>query len=214
MCGRFSVFVPQSDLEDRFDVEVIEPIEPRYNIAPMDNINVIANDDPNRFDRYQWGFQPHWWDEEKQKGRPPINARAETLVEKPWWKEAIADRAAEDARLAITLLRPGALHVQAEGLDELSAAVVNELEAGARESIREQHLDSLGTHRRLLYEVIGGVTGDGSPRRLRGSSLESEEQADTQETPTEPGGLRIDRASWERTGEPISGFRSAVYLHR
>lgn len=71
--------------------EAVEPIQPRYNIAPGDNLVVVPNDDPEHFDRHNWGFRPHWWDG-SNTGRPPINARSETVAEKPMFKDAFANR--------------------------------------------------------------------------------------------------------------------------
>ena len=58
MCGRTSLFVPQSVLEDQFDATVVEPIRSRYNIAPGDELATIQNDTPDEIDLLEWGLLP------------------------------------------------------------------------------------------------------------------------------------------------------------
>lgn len=58
MCGRTSLFVPQSVLEDQFDATAVEPITPQYNIAPGDELATIQNDAPDEIDLLEWGLLP------------------------------------------------------------------------------------------------------------------------------------------------------------
>ncbi|QSG07953.1 SOS response-associated peptidase [Halapricum desulfuricans] len=62
MCGRTSLFTPQSHLEARFDATATQPIEPRYNIAPREKLAVIRNDSPGTIDLLEWGLLPSWAD--------------------------------------------------------------------------------------------------------------------------------------------------------
>lgn len=91
MCGRFSLFVPPSVLEERFDAEAAEPLVPRYNVAPGDDVAAIRNADPGSIDSLEWGLLPSWVDDPDDFHRP-INARAETLGEKPSFRDAFDER--------------------------------------------------------------------------------------------------------------------------
>jgi putative SOS response-associated peptidase YedK len=91
MCGRTSLFLPQAVVESRFDASAREPIEPRYNIAPFDDLPVITNEEPEVIDQFQWGFLPAWADGPDDTYRP-INARAETAAEKPMFRDAFEAR--------------------------------------------------------------------------------------------------------------------------
>lgn len=91
MCGRTSLFVPQSVLEERFNASAVQPITPRYNIAPGDDLAAIQNDAPEEIDLLQWGLIPHWVDDPDDWPKP-INARAETVADKPSFREAFDKR--------------------------------------------------------------------------------------------------------------------------
>lgn len=91
MCGRTSLFVPQSVLEERFDATTVHPLTPRYNIAPRDDLACITNESPAEIDTLEWGLVPHWVDDPAEFSRP-INARVETVTEKPAFREAIRKR--------------------------------------------------------------------------------------------------------------------------
>lgn len=87
MCGRTSLFVPQDDLESRFDAEVVANggYTPRYNIAPGAGVEVIPNEATDEIDRYHWGLIPFWADEAEEG---IINARSETADEKRVFERA------------------------------------------------------------------------------------------------------------------------------
>lgn len=91
MCGRNSLFHPQPELEDRFDAEAHEPIRPRYNIAPGEDLAVVRNDEPETIDQLEWGLLPQWADGPTDSPRP-INARSETAAEKPMFRDAFDER--------------------------------------------------------------------------------------------------------------------------
>jgi putative SOS response-associated peptidase YedK len=84
MCGRYSLSQP-SDLAKRFGIEVPPDLEPRYNCAPGQQLPVISNGTPDRITRQEWGLVPEWADDD---ANPPINARAETIAEKPTFADA------------------------------------------------------------------------------------------------------------------------------
>lgn len=87
MCGRTSLYLPQSVVESRFDAEAVEPLEPRYNIAPSQDLPVITNEKPRAIDQFEWGFLPEWAEDPEESFRP-INARSETVAEKPMFEKA------------------------------------------------------------------------------------------------------------------------------
>ena len=88
MCGRF---VRKSTLEvisEEFEVKGVScDLKPSYNIAPGDNLAVIVNDGANYLIQLRWGLIPSWA-RDPSIGNKMINARAETLSEKPSFKAA------------------------------------------------------------------------------------------------------------------------------
>jgi len=91
MCGRTSLFTPQPDVESRFGATAESPIRPRYNIAPEDELVTIHGDATNTLTTDEWGFVPHWMDDFEGSYRP-INARAETIDEKPMFRGAFGEK--------------------------------------------------------------------------------------------------------------------------
>jgi len=83
MCGRYSLFTPPEELAERFDLRV-STYEPRYNAAPGQSLPVIADRDDATLTRMEWGFVPSWADD--RDGH--INARGETVGEKPTFRDA------------------------------------------------------------------------------------------------------------------------------
>ncbi len=101
MCGRFTLFVDPQDLMDAFPgFEAPEHIAPRYNIAPTQPVAVIANTGQNKIEFFRWGLIPSWATpalaggarEDPAIGDRMINARAETLAEKPSFRTAYRRR--------------------------------------------------------------------------------------------------------------------------
>jgi putative SOS response-associated peptidase YedK len=85
MCGRF-VIIPDN-LKARFDIwgNIVE-IQPNYNAAPSQHLPVVTFDgEHNQLELMEWGLIPHW-SKAKQTGYSMINARMETLLEKPTYK--------------------------------------------------------------------------------------------------------------------------------
>ena len=83
MCGRFALTVDPADLQDAFP-EFAFPgqFAPRFNIAPTQPVLVIPNDGAGRADFFVWGLIPSWA-KDPSIGARMVNARAETLAEKP-----------------------------------------------------------------------------------------------------------------------------------
>ena len=93
MCGRFAFHATADELLEAFGVIVAPDLEPRYNIAPSQPVPVIrADQDGERhMDLLRWGLVPSWAKDSKI-GNRLINARAETVAEKPAFRSAYKRR--------------------------------------------------------------------------------------------------------------------------
>lgn len=89
MCGRYSIFLDPREVAERFDVAVPGDLQPHYNAAPTQSLPVVTNHDPDRVSHQQWGLIPSWADDGFQG---LINARAETVTEKPAFRDAYQRR--------------------------------------------------------------------------------------------------------------------------
>ncbi|WP_227352953.1 SOS response-associated peptidase [Haladaptatus salinisoli] len=89
MCGRLSLFALEADLAERFDAVPARTLRPRYNVAPGQEHPVVRNDAPEEMRFPTWGLIPHWADEFRDGH---TNARAETLAEKPSFRDAYRER--------------------------------------------------------------------------------------------------------------------------
>ncbi|GDX79234.1 DUF159 family protein [Deltaproteobacteria bacterium] len=87
MCGRFALHHPNDEIHEKFSIERPTFLtEPRYNIAPTQVIAVVT---PAReVAAMRWGLIPRW----SKDGKPFINARGETIAEKPTFKQAFQAR--------------------------------------------------------------------------------------------------------------------------
>lgn len=89
MCGRFSFSPLAKIIEDRFDVKVDSTrYRPRYNSAPSQDLAVISNLNPGELSFFRWGLIP-FWAKDKSIGNKMINAKAETIAEKPSFKNSL-----------------------------------------------------------------------------------------------------------------------------
>jgi putative SOS response-associated peptidase YedK len=92
MCGRFSLTVNEAELNERFMLSGgIEPYEARYNCAPTQSLTVITNSERDKLSYQRWGLVPSWAKDVKI-GAKMINARAETILEKPSFRTAFSRR--------------------------------------------------------------------------------------------------------------------------
>ncbi len=89
MCGRFILSTEAETMERVFEIKVdTASFVPRYNIAPGQNISVIISGPEKREHiMMRWGLIPHWAKDIKN-GYKMINARAETIDQKPAFKKA------------------------------------------------------------------------------------------------------------------------------
>src|SRR4051794_3601833 len=101
MCGRFTLRTPATVLIEHFDLDVrgdrqLPLFEPRYNIAPTQETLVVRSDPADgqrKAEMMRWGLIPSWSTDAKPGSGPPmINARCETLAEKPMFRSAIRRR--------------------------------------------------------------------------------------------------------------------------
>lgn len=89
MCGRFSFSPLAKIIEDRFDVKVDKTrYKPRYNCAPSQDLAVVSNSNPGELSFFRWGLIP-FWAKDKSIGNKMINAKAETIAEKPSFKNSL-----------------------------------------------------------------------------------------------------------------------------
>ncbi len=83
MCGRFTLTVNPAELQDKFSAYNFPAMfAPRFNIAPTQPVLAIPNDDKFTADFFIWGLIP-MWAKDPEIGNRLINARGETLAEKP-----------------------------------------------------------------------------------------------------------------------------------
>jgi len=92
MCGRFTLALDRDGLAAAYpDFVVTGEIIPRYNIAPTQPVPVVPNNGQNRVEFFTWGLIPSWAKDPKI-GNRMINARSETLHEKPSFRAAYKRR--------------------------------------------------------------------------------------------------------------------------
>lgn len=97
MCGRYHLNATPAEVGQMFDVDVRDNFPPRYNIAPTQPIPAIRLNErgAREYALLRWGFIPSWakqsW-HEKMGSKPLINARAETVAEKPTFRSAFKRR--------------------------------------------------------------------------------------------------------------------------
>lgn len=93
MCGRFALYADGERIARQFGLEIVDTPAPRYNLAPGQSLTVISAGRGN--DRQQhamrWGLVPAWSKTPKVP-YSTINARAETIAEKPVFRTAFRRR--------------------------------------------------------------------------------------------------------------------------
>lgn len=92
MCGRFTLKTPGKTLAQAFDLAAVPELPPRYNIAPTQPIAAIRGaKDGRRLDLLRWGLIPSWTKDPRQ-APTMVNARSDTLMEKPSFRAAFQSR--------------------------------------------------------------------------------------------------------------------------
>ena len=92
MCGRFSLTANEAELNLRFELAGGDaPYVPRYNGAPTQMLAVITGENPHKLSYHRWGLIPPWA-KDISIGAKMINARAETITEKPSFRTPLFSR--------------------------------------------------------------------------------------------------------------------------
>lgn len=94
MCGRFTLLIPGEELAESFNLEDTPTLAPRYNIAPTQPVATVRrNPDTGRREmvHVHWGLIP-FWAKDPSIGSRMINARSETVAEKPAFRAAFKYR--------------------------------------------------------------------------------------------------------------------------
>ncbi len=94
MCGRFAITLPPEAMVQLFEAVPANdlPPVPNYNVCPTNRIHVVTSDaGSRRLVAMRWGFVPHWY-KTPADGPLLINARSETIAEKPAFRAACRER--------------------------------------------------------------------------------------------------------------------------
>lgn len=93
MCGRMANTLPTDSVARLFSATPANdlPAVPNYNICPTQNVAVVTADGGRRLRPMRWGFIPRWY-KSPTDGPLLINARSETVAEKPAFREAVRER--------------------------------------------------------------------------------------------------------------------------
>ena len=93
MCGRFSLVTSKAEIAKEFKCESVALNRPRYNIAPSQDITVVINKEQNRKAvLMRWGLIPHWVKDLATWKSNLINARSETIRQKPSFRSGFKKR--------------------------------------------------------------------------------------------------------------------------
>ena len=93
MCGRFTLSQPAEVIASIFQLDEVPKLEPRYNIAPTQLVPTLHKSEQHEreFQMLRWGLIPSWA-KDPAIGAKLINARAETVAEKPSFRSAFRHR--------------------------------------------------------------------------------------------------------------------------
>ena len=92
MCGRFTLRTPKERIKREFQLGEEPPVEARFNIAPTQSILAVRQiEDEREGALLKWGLIPSWAKDDSMSARL-INARSETVAEKPAFRESFKQR--------------------------------------------------------------------------------------------------------------------------
>ena len=92
MCGRYTLIADLGDLAQRFEFDGTDfSYDPGYNIAPTESVLTVRKIDGREPAFARWGLIP-FWAKDPKIGARMINARAETVAEKPAFRNALKRR--------------------------------------------------------------------------------------------------------------------------
>src|SRR5947208_2505120 len=92
MCNRFTMTFSKEDLREFLGLPELDPAVklPRYNVAPSQSVPVLRRKNENGWElvAMRWGLVPRWAGNGSQASAGLLNARWETVGEKPAFREA------------------------------------------------------------------------------------------------------------------------------
>ena len=93
MCGRYTQTASVKELRERFQITASDILElkPRYNIAPTQDAPIVIEDGGRALKQFRWGLIPSWA-KDPAISHKLINARAETVAEKPSFRKSFQAR--------------------------------------------------------------------------------------------------------------------------
>jgi putative SOS response-associated peptidase YedK len=92
MCARYTATADPKALADRFAVAAAPGLKRRYNVAPGQEAAIVIAAPAPRMSFLRWGLLPPW--AKGPQAKPQINARAESLADKPFFRESFRWRRA------------------------------------------------------------------------------------------------------------------------
>ena len=99
MCGRFTQFYSYAELHAYWsfwsETFATPPtnLEPHWHLRPTEQVWVVTHNDKGfALEHMRWGVAPPWWKQPLKKLPASFNARAETVAEKPFFREAFKRR--------------------------------------------------------------------------------------------------------------------------
>ncbi|MEM0997943.1 MAG: SOS response-associated peptidase [Bacteroidota bacterium] len=92
MCGRYTLALPLIEVAQALGIGLPTfDFSPRYNIAPTQRLPIITDEAPQQFHLHRWGLIP-FWAKDPAIGNRMINARSETIANKPAFRAAFRKR--------------------------------------------------------------------------------------------------------------------------
>ena len=94
MCGRYTLTASPEQLAELLGLDEVEDFAPRFNIAPTQEVpvaRVLLQGEGRQLDLLRWGLVP-FWAKDAKIGSRMINARAETVADKPAYRAALRRR--------------------------------------------------------------------------------------------------------------------------
>ena len=90
MCGRFTQIYTWAEVYEFYSlIGPAQNLQPNYNVAPTQSVNVIGlRDEGYALRDMRWGLVPRWWKKPLKELPSTINARGETVAEKPMFRTA------------------------------------------------------------------------------------------------------------------------------
>ena len=89
MCGRYNLIATEHEIMAHFSLHSLIDYQPEYNICPAQKIIAVVklDDESNKAVYLKWGLIP-FWSKDRKISRNTFNAKAETVAEKPSFKNA------------------------------------------------------------------------------------------------------------------------------